>query len=122
MTDEEEQKYKDALKEIERLRGYAYRLIENEEYSLQCQTCGAKYTNLAIMQEQIVCTECGGIAISIVYALKAEIKRLKTIILNVQKLCDHNVPYYAYGDNEAAADFADRLNKIYAICAIKGEK
>ncbi len=29
---------------------------------------------------------------------------------------DHNIPFYAYGDNEAACALADRLEQINGLC------
>ena len=37
----------------------------------------------------------------------------------IKTLTAHNIPYYGYGDNEAACELADRLSKIYKICERK---
>lgn len=34
------------------------------------------------------------------------------LIKQIARLCDHGIPHYAYGDNEAACDMAARLQAI----------
>ena len=45
--------------------------------------------------------------------LKAENPR--DILSEIIKLCDCQIPYWAYGDNEAACEMAQRLKKIGTI-------
>lgn len=41
--------------------------------------------------------------------------RLSDAGQEILQLCQHEIPYYAYGDNEAAVDMAHRLDKISDI-------
>jgi hypothetical protein len=40
---------------------------------------------------------------------------LKNILSEIESICNHYIPYYAYGDNEAACDMHRRLNNIKKI-------
>lgn len=35
------------------------------------------------------------------------------ILDDIAKTANHQIPFYAYGDNEAACDMSDRLQEIY---------
>lgn len=35
------------------------------------------------------------------------------VLEDIAKTADHQIPFYAYGDNEAACDMSDRLQEIY---------
>jgi hypothetical protein len=47
---------------------------------------------------------------------KQHVERLLKLILTKSR---HGIPYYAYGDNEAAVDMSDRLDTIDdAVCQL----
>jgi len=35
------------------------------------------------------------------------------ILEDIAHIADHQIPYYAYGDNEAACEMSSRLKEIY---------
>jgi len=37
------------------------------------------------------------------------------LLTQILELSNHEIPYYAYGDNEAACEMSERLNKITSI-------
>ena len=38
-----------------------------------------------------------------------------SILENISRIANHQIPYYAYGDNQAACDMDLRLKEIYEI-------
>ena len=36
----------------------------------------------------------------------------------IKQICNHNIPFYAYGNNEAACDLANRLQQIIQLADI----
>lgn len=34
------------------------------------------------------------------------------VVEQINQLCDHQIPFYAYGDNQAAVEMANRLEQI----------
>lgn len=36
----------------------------------------------------------------------------------IKQICNHNIPYYAYGNNEAGCDMAGRLQQIIQLADI----
>lgn len=47
---------------------------------------------------------------------RAEGANLTDVLAAVAELSDHQIPGYAYGDNEAACDMSARLRKIRDLC------
>jgi hypothetical protein len=44
------------------------------------------------------------------------VRQLPEALEEIKALTEHNIPYYGYGDNEAACELANRLAEIYKIC------
>ena len=49
--------------------------------------------------------------------LRAENERLREALEGIGNHANHQIPFYAYGDNEAACDMAFRLHRIIKIAA-----
>jgi hypothetical protein len=45
-----------------------------------------------------------------VYVMSEE--ELKKMLTSIYEMCLINIPYYAYGDSEAACEFANQLNHV----------
>ena len=39
----------------------------------------------------------------------------RDLLERIQVISDHQIPYYGYGENQAACDMAYRLSQIFAI-------
>jgi len=45
--------------------------------------------------------------------VKNELIRLEELFEKIKECADHQIPFYAYGDNEAACRMSDYLEKIW---------
>jgi hypothetical protein len=54
--------------------------------------------------------------------LAAENARLREALEEAVALAQHHIPGYAYGDNEAACEMADRLRRIAALSPAPAKK
>jgi len=71
--------------------------------TMKCFACGTEPTG-----EPWTC-ECGGTRLP---PVNDNVDLLVGILEGCIQGCDMQIPYYAYGDNQAACEMADRLNQI----------
>lgn len=54
--------------------------------------------------------------------LQAEHAETLRLLEDIDRLCNHGIPFYAYADSEAGCDLARRLDEIRALAAQGGGK
>ena len=55
-------------------------------------------------------------------AIIAKLEAAQSSLEEIAMLADHQIPAYAFGDNEAACDLASRMSSIYKLAAFDKEQ
>lgn len=55
-------------------------------------------------------------------AILAKLEAAQSSLEEIAMLADHQIPAYAFGDNEAACDLASRVSSIYKLAAFDKEQ
>lgn len=47
----------------------------------------------------------------------AKLNVMRSLLADIKMIAEHGIPYYAFGDNEAACDMNNRLAEIYSLAS-----